>query len=135
MLSFFLQNWYLFLVAAVSGGMLLWPLLTGQGAGISVNEAVNLINRQKAQVIDVSDPQEFAAGHIAGAKNAPLKDIDSVKGLPTNKKLPLVLVCARGATAARAKPTLIKLGHEEVHVLAGGLSAWRQANLPVEKSA
>lgn len=133
--SFFLQNWYLFVVAAVSGGMLLWPLITGAEAGISVSEAVMLINRQKAQVIDVSEPGEFAAAHIAGAKNLPLADLSASKGLPSNKKLPLVVVCARGARAARAKPKLTQLGHEQVHVLAGGLAAWQQANLPVEKGA
>jgi rhodanese-related sulfurtransferase len=133
--SFFLEYWYLFVVAAVSGGMLLWPLVNGSGGGISVQDAVLLINRQKAQVIDVSTPEEFAAAHIAGAKNLPLQALDTAKGLPSNKKLPLVVVCARGARAAQAKPRLMRLGHEEVHVLAGGLSAWQQAQLPVEKSA
>lgn len=134
-MSFFLENWYLFVVAAVSGGMLLWPLINGSGGGISVQDAVLLINRQKAQVIDVSSPEEFAAAHIAGSKNLPLQALDTARGLPSNKKVPLVVVCARGARAAQAKPKLVGLGHEEVHVLAGGLAAWQQANLPIEKSA
>ena len=100
-----------------------------------MQDAVTLINRHKAQVIDVSTPEEFAAAHIVGSKNLPLQALDTAKGLPSNKKLPLVVVCARGARAAQAKPKLMGLGHEEVHVLAGGLSAWQQANLPVEKGA
>ena len=106
-----------------------------RGDAYRLSDAVTLINRHKAQVIDVSTPEEFAAAHIVGSKNLPLQALDTAKGLPSNKKLPLVVVCARGARAAQAKPKLMGLGHEEVHVLAGGLSAWQQANLPVEKGA
>ena len=49
--------------------------------------------------------------------------------------LPVVVVCASGARATRAVAILKKLGFERAHALAGGLSAWREANLPVEKSA
>jgi rhodanese-related sulfurtransferase len=137
-LEFLIQNWYLVLAAAVSGGLLLWPQLKGGGGGgssVNTAEAIRLINREKAVLIDVSEPAEFAAGHPGGARNVPLGQLEGSKDLPSNKALPLVLVCPTGARASRAVSLLRKAGHEKVLSLAGGLRAWRDANLPVEKSA
>jgi rhodanese-related sulfurtransferase len=134
--KFFVDNWILVLVACVSGGMLLWPLIRNGGrATLSTAQAVQLMNREKAVVIDVSEPAEYAAGHVAGSRNVPAANIGSAKNLPSNKALPLVLVCPTGTRAARAADALQKLGHQSVHVLGGGLGAWRNANLPIEKSA
>src|SRR5262245_6627601 len=130
-------NWVLILAALTSGLLLLWPMITsGAGGGaVGTSEAVRLINREKAVLIDVSEPEEFAQGHAAGARNVPLKSLQGAKELPSNKQLPLVLMCSTGARAARAASELRKLGHERAIALAGGLKAWRDANLPLEKSA
>ena len=137
-MKFFIDNWFLFLAAAVSGGLLLWPMIN-KGAGgagkVSTSDAVNLINREKAVLIDVSEPAEYAAGHALGAKSVPLGSLETSTALPKNKSLPLVVVCATGTRAGRAVGTLKKLGFENARALAGGLEAWRAANLPVEKTA
>ena len=136
-MKFFLDNWYLIAVALVSGGLLAWPRLraAGQGGALSPAEAVNLINRERAVLIDVSEPAEFAAAHAGGSKNVPLDKLESGNDLPKNKALPLVVVCGTGTRATRAVAILRKLGFENARALAGGLKAWREANLPVEKSA
>ena len=66
-MKFLLENWILIVVAFVSGGMLVWPIVRkGGGAGsISTSEAVRLINREKGVLVDVSEPDEYAAGHVA----------------------------------------------------------------------
>jgi rhodanese-related sulfurtransferase len=136
--KFFIDNWFLFLAALTSGGLLLWPVLqrgVGGGAKVSPAEAVTLINREKAVLIDVSEPTEFAAGHAIGAKNVPLGSLESSGDLPKNKALPLVVLCPTGARASRAVAILRNLGYENSRALAGGLAAWREANLPVEKTA
>ena len=136
--QFFLDNWVLFLAALTSGGMLLWPMVSKNAGGstkVSPSEAVQLINREKAVLIDVSDNAEYATGHVAGAKNVPLAALEASSELPKNKALPLVVVCPTGTRSARAVPMLKKRGFENARVLAGGLRAWREANLPVEKSA
>ena len=137
-LQFFVDNWILFLAALSSGTMLLLPVVN-KGAGgsskVSPTEAVQLINREKAVLIDVSENAEYASGHVAGAKNVPLGSIEASNDLPKNKTLPLLLVCPTGARAARAVGMLQKRGFEKTRVLAGGLRAWREANLPIEKSA
>jgi rhodanese-related sulfurtransferase len=136
--KFFIDNWFLFLAAVVSGGLLVWPLLN-KGAGgagkVSPADAVQLMNREKAVLIDVSEPPEFAAGHVVGSRSVPLATLEASKDLPKNKALPLIVVCATGARAGRAAATLKRLGFGNVRPLAGGLQAWRAANLPLEKTA
>ena len=75
------------------------------------------------------------SGHAAGARNVPLSALDVAKGLPTNKAVPLVVMCATGARSSRAATQLRKAGYTHVHNLAGGNTAWREASLPIEKSA
>ena len=141
MLEFLLKNWMLVLTALVSGFFLVWPQLKGKGGAgsIGANEAVRLINREKAVLIDVSEPDEFAKGHPNGARNVPISKLEGklegAKELPSNKALPLVVVCPTGSRASRAAGLLRKAGYEKAQSLAGGLGAWREANLPVEKSA
>jgi rhodanese-related sulfurtransferase len=135
--NFFLENWILFVLAATSGGLLLLPMLrggTGEGR-VGTAEAVRLINREKAVLVDVAEPDEFNAGHAAGARNIPLGQLDGHKSLPTNKTLPILLMCPSGARAGRAAALLRKAGYEKATVVAGGTAAWREANLPTEKSA
>jgi rhodanese-related sulfurtransferase len=136
-LSFLIQNWFLIVAAVVSGGMLLWPLIVSgsQGAALSPAQAVQVINREKGVLIDVSEPEEYAKGHAVGARNIPFGQLEGHKQLPSNKALPLVVVCPTGARAGRAAGMLRKLGYEKAQVLAGGLKAWRDASLPVEKTA
>jgi len=135
--SFFVENWSLFLIAAVSGGMLIWPVMSkGGGAGtVSPTDAVMLMNREKAVVIDVCEADEFAGGHVAGAKSIPLADLESkLAGAVKNKATPVIMVCASGMRSKRAVATATKLGFERAQSLAGGMRAWREAGLPVEKA-
>jgi rhodanese-related sulfurtransferase len=136
-LNFLIQNWFLIVAALVSGGMLLWPMIVSgsQGAALSPAQAVQVVNREKGVLIDVSEPEEFAQGHAVGARNIPFGQLEGHKQLPSNKALPLVVVCPTGARAGRAAGMLRKLGYEKAQVLAGGLKAWREASLPVEKAA
>jgi rhodanese-related sulfurtransferase len=135
--KFLVDNWYLILAALTSGGLLLWPALQRMGGPnrVSVPEAVRLINREKAVLIDVSEPAEFAAGHATQARNIPFGSLEGSRALPSNKAVPLLLMCPTGARAQRAVATLRKLGYEKATVVMGGLNAWREAQLPIEKSA
>lgn len=134
--NFLLEHWYLVLIAVTSGGLLLWPSF-GRGGGahrVSVAEAVRLINREKGVLIDVSEPAEYAAGHANQARNIPFGSLEGHKSLPSNKTLPLLVMCPTGARAGRATAALHKLGYEKASTVIGGLAAWREAQMPVEKS-
>ena len=126
----------LILVALSAGGMLLWPVINGAGPGaLTPDGAVQLMNREKAVVIDICEPAEFAEAHVVGAKNIPMGQLEGkLPGTVKNKALPVILVCRSGARSSRALATVKKLGYENVQSLAGGLGAWRSANLPIEKA-
>jgi rhodanese-related sulfurtransferase len=133
--KFIFDNWMLITVAVSSGSLLLWPVIQGAAtAGLDPTGAVMLINREKAVVVDVCEPAEFAAGHVGGAKNIPLNQLEAkLAGTVKNKALPLILVCQSGARSNRAVAIAKKLGYEQAQSLGGGLASWRAANLPVEK--
>ena len=135
-MKFILDNWMLISVALVSASLLFWPVIQGAGAGgLSPTQAVQLMNREKAVVVDVCEAEEFAAGHVVGARNVPLNQLeDKLAGQVKNKALPLILVCQTGARSGRALAIAKKLGYEQAQSLAGGLAAWRSANLPLEKA-
>ena len=135
-MKFILDNWMLIVLAVVSGGMLLRPLLAGAAqGGISAAEAVQLMNREKAVVVDVREQAEFAEGHLVGARNIPLAEIEArLPATVKNKALPVILVCKSGARSASALATAKKLGYAQAASLAGGILAWQAAKLPVEKA-
>ena len=134
--KFFIDNWYLFVLALASGSMLMLPALRGASlGGLPAPSVVQLINREKAVLIDVCAPEEFAAAHAGGAKNVPLAELEArLTSVVKNKAVPVVMVCATGGRAAKAAVIARKLGYEKAQVLAGGLRSWREAGLPVEKS-
>ncbi len=135
-MKFLIDNWMLISLALSSGGLLLWHTMQkSTGGGVGTAEAVRLINREKGVLIDVSEPAEFAAGHAAGARNIPFGSVEGSKDLPSNKALPLLLICPTGARAGRAAGLLRKAGLEKAVSVSGGNAAWREAQLPMEKSA
>ena len=135
-MKFIIENWYLIALAVVSGGLLFMPQLRSvSGGSLTAAAAVQLINREKGVVVDVCEPEEFAAGHVNGAKNVPLGQLEEkLPSVVKNKQLPVILVCAKGSRATRAEAVAKKLGYDKAQALAGGLKAWRDAGLPVEKA-
>ena len=135
--KFLMDNWMLIAVALASAGMLAWPVISSgaRPGSLTASGAVQLINREKAVVVDVCEASEYAAGHVAGAKHAALGELEQkLPGMVKNKALPVILVCASGARSSRAVAIAKKLGYEQAHSLSGGMRAWRDANLPVEKA-
>ncbi|MFA9285676.1 rhodanese-like domain-containing protein [Comamonas sp. SY3] len=135
-MNFLIDNWYLIVLVLGSGAMLMMPAMKNMGGGtLSPANAVTLINREKAVVVDVSDAQEFSAGHISNAKNVPLDQLEAqLPAVVKNKALPLILVCAQGQRSQRAVAVAKKLGYTNVQALAGGMKGWRAASMPLKKA-
>lgn len=135
-MDFITKNIFLIMIALVSGGMLIWPLLrrgTG-GPWINTLAATQLINRSDALVVDLRSTEDYAKGHILGAKSIPLADLERRAGeLDKHKAKPVILHCGDGNRAGGGVATLRRKGFDSVHNLAGGYAAWQQAGLPVEK--
>jgi rhodanese-related sulfurtransferase len=135
-MEFIQKNIFLVVVALVSGAMLLWPLLrrgTG-GPWVSTLEATQLMNRGDAIVIDLRTAEEFARGHVLGARSLPLADFERrAAELEKHKAKPVIVYASDPQRARGAVAALRKLGFGSVHNLTGGYAAWQQAGLPVEK--
>ena len=130
-------NMVLFGLAITSVGMLLFPLFTRgmrPGAEVGPSEAVTLINRKDALVLDVRDDGEFAGGHITNARHMPEKQVaERLKELEKFKDKPVIVSCASGRRSATVADSLRKQGFADVVALRGGILAWSQAGMPLEK--
>jgi rhodanese-related sulfurtransferase len=134
-LEFISKNIFLVMIAVVSGGMLLWPLLR-KGAGgpwVSTLQATQLMNREDAVVVDLRTAAEFAQGHILGARNIPLADLERrASELDKFKARPVIVHCGTGSRSSDGLALLRRNGFGNVVNLTGGYAAWLQAGLPVE---
>jgi rhodanese-related sulfurtransferase len=131
--TFLLDNILLIAAALVSGGLLLWPLLSkgGGSSALGTLEATQLINHRNAIIVDVRDEAEFAAGSLAGARNIPFAQLaERIGELARFKSRPVLVVCASGQQSARALATFKAQGFDEAYALAGGVNAWK-ATLPL----
>lgn len=102
------------------------------GARQSPEAVVMMMNHDNAVTVDLRDPNAFSSGHVAGSINVPFAQIEqNINKLVKYKQSPLVLVCNMGQHSAQAVAKLKKEGFEKIFILAGGLNAWKKANLPL----
>lgn len=130
-------NMMLFGAAVATGAMLLWPLLLRPfraGQEVGAFDAVQLINRKDAVVIDVRDVGEYEAGHIAGARHVPERQLaERLKELEKFRDRPMIVVCRSGTRSGVAVQVLRRNGFNEAVNLRGGIGAWEQAGMPLKR--
>ncbi len=101
---------------------------------VSATEAVVLMNDENTIVVDVREPNEFAEGHIEGARNIPLAKLDErAAELEAHKATPVIVNCQSGTRSSAASKKLTALGFSQVHELKGGIFGWKDQNLPITK--
>ena len=89
-----------------------------------------LAARTAGAVLDVREPDEFAAGRVPGAVNIPLQQLPARLGeVPTG--VPVAVICQSGRRGAQGTEVLTAAGIDAVTVV-GGTAAWAQAGLPLE---
>ena len=127
--------------AWVDAGLALEPGLT-EPLPVGLAEArdrVRLLSPQSLQaarppaVIFVDTSQDFAGGHVPGARWVPRGWLEfQIAGVAPAKETPIAVTCSDGVSSALAGSTLLDLGYEEVSVLEGGMAAWAREGQPVE---
>lgn len=87
------------------------------------------------QLLDVREPDEYrgALGHIAGANLVPLGMLRAA-ARSIDRKRPIVVICRSGGRSGRAAVDLLNLGFARVASLRGGMSAWNESGLPIDRS-
>ena len=136
-MSFIQNNWALILVCVLSGGMLLWPLIQKRMSPMKEVGTLNvthLINTKDAVLLDVREPKEFTGGRLPNAIHIPLSELDGrVSELSKMTKRPVVAYCSRGQRSRMAGGALTKAGFTDLYHWHGGIKAWKDAGLPLEK--
>ncbi len=130
----FLANHYI-----LSGTFLLLLILLivqssrRSGKNLTSSQLTALVNRDQAVVLDIRAKKDFESGHIVDAINIPTDALKTRMGeLQKYQDKLLVIVCASGVNAGSAAAELQKAGYQ-VARLAGGMTTWRNDNLPVVK--
>ena len=102
---------------------------------VSPQDAWNGMNSE-VRVLDVREPAEYDAGRVPGAINIPRGILEFRIGEVqefVKKDVPIVLYCRTGGRAALATVALNQIGYSNVVSVTGGIMAWEQAGLPIEK--
>ncbi len=102
----------------------------------SVGDVVEIVEAPPADlvILDIRTPEEFAAGHLAGAINVDYyaSDFEAQLG-ELDTSVPYVMYCNSGNRSSNALPLMDSIGFEEVYELDGGIQAWYSAGHPVEQ--
>jgi rhodanese-related sulfurtransferase len=105
----------------------------GAASALTPAAAVRVLN-DGATVVDLRTPEDFAAGHIIGARNIPSAGLtDALQSLAKYREKPVVVCCDAGNSSAAAMKQLQAQGFTRVTSLRGGIAAWKQENLPLIK--
>jgi hydroxyacylglutathione hydrolase len=89
---------------------------------------------EDALVVDVREPEEYAAGHVPGAINLPQADLATrMDELP--RDTPILLICQGGLRSLRAARFLAQVGFADVASVQGGTAAWQEVGWPIEMAA
>jgi len=136
-MEFLAKNWPLVLVFVLSGLMLLWPFVQRRLSPtreIGTLDATRLINSENPLVLDIREPKEFTGGRLPNALHIPLSQLKE-RGAELAKFVarPVIVYCDRGMRGGAATSALTKLGFTRVSSLRGGLRAWKDAGLPMQK--
>ncbi|GAB3545415.1 hypothetical protein GCM10027343_21800 [Noviherbaspirillum agri] len=98
---------------------------------VGVQQAQQMKN-QGALLIDVREPEEYAAGHAPGSVLIPVGQLNTrLKELNGYQNKPVVLICRSGRRSMVAAEILQKAGFGEIRNVVGGMLAWEKAGLPV----
>jgi rhodanese-related sulfurtransferase len=94
-------------------------------------------NPNAFSVVDVRPRSQFAKGHIHGARNIPLEEIDAVKAELLRSERPSAIICTSGkrSLAAVKKLRTDNDAQTAVILVTGGMDDWKKAGYPMEKSS
>ena len=99
---------------------------------INVDDVKTMLAEGQAEIIDVREPWEYNAGHVPGARLAPLNTLlRQPKQFLTRDNL--IFICASGQRSMVASELAASLGYNQVYNVLGGTEAWLRKGYPVEK--
>ncbi|MES2999012.1 MAG: rhodanese-like domain-containing protein [Pseudomonadota bacterium] len=137
LIDFSLRHWELWLAFFVILGLLLTfelHLKLTAAPALSAQQAIFLINREDAVLLDVRDTNSFAKGHIAASINIPFSELmNKIKQLDGYRQRPVIINFSQGQAHHRIARLLKNAGFSRLYHLKGGIVAWQNAALPLVK--
>lgn len=134
LLPFLMAHWPLSLAFVLTLLAIVFLELRDRQSGgkrIGSSELTHLVNHKNAQILDIRESADFIQGHIISSINVTEKTLEDHLGkLRKQSSRPIILVDNNGSSAGSMLKILTKEGLD-VHVLAGGLAAWREEGLPL----
>jgi rhodanese-related sulfurtransferase len=135
--QFVTDNLWLFLALLAILGLIIYTeikRLTRAYHEVPPSEAVRLMNREDAVLVDIREPNETGKALIVGAKHIPLSSFKQrLKELEKYRDRAVIAYCARGARSSVACDLLVKNAFEKVYHLKGGMTAWESEGLPTTR--
>lgn len=133
MSQFIVQNALLIIIAVIAAVSLAMPLINTRRFGpmVSSEQAVSLLNKQNALVVDVRAQKDFKRVRIANSVNIPANEIQNRLG-ELSKDRTIIVVDNSGNMSAAASKLLRGVGFTKVYVLDSGLVGWMRDKLPLE---
>ena len=133
MSQFIVQSALLIIIAVIAAVSLAMPLINTRRFGpmVSSEQAVSLINKQNALVVDVRAQKDFKRVRIANSVNIPANEIQNRLG-ELSKDRTIIVVDNSGNMSAAASKLLRGVGFTKVYVLDSGLVGWMRDKLPLE---
>lgn len=133
MSQFIVQNALLIIIAVIAAVSLAMPLINTRRFGpmVSSEQAVSLINKQNALVVDVRAQKDFKRVRIANSVNIPANEIQNRLG-ELSKDRTIIVVDNSGNMSEAASKLLRGVGFTKVYVLDSGLVGWMRDKLPLE---
>jgi len=123
----------LIFIIILIGRSFLEPILTGL-KDIKPQDAVRIMNDDNTLVLDVRVEKEYQEGHILDSTHIPVGALETrIKEIAERKNDPVVIYCQTGMRSKQAGGILKKHGFETMYNVQGGLNAWINANLPINK--
>jgi rhodanese-related sulfurtransferase len=90
----------------------------------------------RLRILDVRRPSEYQSGHVPGAGNLPLADLErQAAALPGPRDAATVVICLSGYRSSAATSLLARMGFSDLYNVVGGTTAWVSAKYPVETPA
>ena len=135
-IQFFAHHWFLSGLLVILLILLIIEEARSKGLldQLSPQETVQKLNHESAVIIDIRNRESFQDGHIVGAVNLPQTELaKDLSKLNKYKDRPLIIVCLTGQGAGKLVMQMKKQNFANVFALAGGIGAWKRAQMPMVK--
>ncbi|HDN2512281.1 MULTISPECIES: rhodanese-like domain-containing protein [Providencia] len=124
--------WIALLVAVV---VMTFKGLFSKTKVIARSQAITLINKEEAVIVDLRSRDDFRKGHIIDSINLTPSEIkdNNLGELDKHKQKPVIIVSASGMESNKPAEQLVQHGFEKVFVLKEGIAGWAGENLPLAR--